>query len=708
MTNDEISLEKYRNIGICAHIDAGKTTTTERILYYTGKSHTIREVHDGGAVMDWMEQEKERGITITSAATTCFWTKDDTNYRINIIDTPGHVDFTIEVERSLRVLDGAIVLLDSVSGVEPQTEKVYRQAERYRVPRICFANKMDRAGANFYQCLDMLKERLGANPVPLQLPIGNEAEFKGIIDLVAMKAIIWEEEDLGSSYKVVDIDDSTMTISVGNNDSLTKLANQYHHKLIEAVVETNEEAFAKYVDGYKFSTEELKSLIRQATINNEILPVFCGSAFKNKGVQTLLDGVIDYLPNPLDVGSIKALNPDDLTQEIILKPDSKETFSGLAFKIMNDPFVGSLTFCRVYSGELTAGDFVINTVKDKKERIGRMVLMHANKREEVKKVKTGDIVAIIGLKHTTTGDSLSDEKRKVLLEKISFPDPVIELAIEPKSNPDKDKLSTGLNRLKAEDPSFYVRYDEKTGQTIIAGQGELHLEILVDRLKREFNTNVNVGDPKVSNKESFSKTVDLKYVHKKQSGGAGQFADVSIIFEPLERGAGIVFEDKIFGGAIPKEYIPGVEKGVREAARNGFLAGYELTDFKFTLHDGSFHIVDSSVMAFELAGRYAFKEAMSKADVFLLEPVMKVEVITPEEYMGAVIGDLNSKRGQLQENENRGNAKVVNSFVPLIEMFGYIKILRSLTQGRGIFNMEFSKYEIVPKNIVEKLINNKK
>ena len=708
MTNLKIPLEKYVNIGIAAHIDAGKTTTTERILFYTGKSHKIGEVHDGDATMDWMEQEQERGITITSAATTCFWKKDNIVHKINIIDTPGHVDFTIEVERSLRVLDGVIVLLDSVAGVEPQTEKVYRQAERYKVPRICFANKMDRSGADFYNCLSMLEERLGANPVAMQIPIGNEEKFRGVVDLITMKAIIWNDETMGAKYSVQEIDDATMCVSVGSEKLLSELVKEYRAKMIEEVAATDEYAFMKYAEeGDVFTAEEIKSLVRKATLQNKILAVLCGSAFKNKGVQTLLDAVIDFLPNPIEVGDTKAFDFKHLDKEVLLKPSEDESFSGLAFKIMNDPFVGSLTFCRIYSGVLKAGDFVMNTIKRKKERIGRMVIMHSNKREETKIAYAGDIIAIIGLKDTTTGDTLAAENAPVILEKMDFPAPVIELAIEPKTNADKDKLSVGLNRLKAEDPSFYVRYDDKTSQTIIAGQGELHLEIIVDRLKREFKVNVSIGDPKVSNKESFSKKIDQKYVHKKQSGGAGQFADVSITFEPLERGAGIIFEDKIVGGAIPKEFIPGVEKGVREAAKNGFLARCEMTDFKFTLYDGNFHIVDSSILAFELAGRYAFREAMKQAGVFLLEPIMKVEVITPEEYLGSVIGDLNSRRGQLQENADRGHAKVVNSLVPLLEMFGYIKTLRSLTQGRGIFNMVFDSYKIVPKNVVDKIVEGK-
>lgn len=683
--NNKHPLSDTRNIGICAHIDAGKTTTTERILYYTGRSHKIGEVHEGAATMDWMEQEQERGITITSAATTCFWN----DKRINIIDTPGHVDFTIEVERSLRVLDGAVAVFDGVAGVEPQSETVWRQADKYHVPRMCFVNKLDRTGADFFRCVDMIKERLGANALVLQLPVGIEDKFQGVIDLVQMKAIIWKNEDLGASFSFESIP-----------ADLKQKADEYHSALLETCVEADDECFEKYLSGETLTIDEIKKCIRKGTIGGKFVPVLCGSAFKNKGVQPLLDAVVDYLPSPEDIGHIKAI--DCKTNEPVERKINKsEPFSGLAFKVMNDPFVGSLTFVRIYSGSLESGSSVVNTVKEEKERIGRMLLMHANQREDVKTAQAGDIVALAGLKYTTTGDTLCDADHKVLLERMEFPDPVIELAVEPKSKADQEKMSVALQRLAAEDPSFRVSSDVETGQTIIKGMGELHLEIIVDRMKREFKVDANVGAPQVAYRETITKPTEINYTHKKQSGGAGQFARVVIQFSPLDPGTGFVFESKIVGGNIPKEYIPGVEKGLEQIKETGVLAGYPTIDFKATLIDGAYHDVDSSTLAFEIAAKTAFREAMPKAAPCLLEPIMKVEVVTPEDYMGDVIGDLNSRRGQVQSMTMRGNAQIISASVPLAEMFGYVNTLRSLSQGRAQYSMEFSHYAQVPQHLVE-------
>ncbi|AVP87291.1 elongation factor G [Candidatus Phycorickettsia trachydisci] len=683
--NNKHSLSDVRNIGICAHIDAGKTTTTERILYYTGRSHKIGEVHEGAATMDWMEQEQERGITITSAATTCFWN----DKRINIIDTPGHVDFTIEVERSLRVLDGAVAVFDGVAGVEPQSETVWRQADKYNVPRMCFVNKLDRTGADFFRCVDMIKERLGANALVLQLPVGIEDKFQGVIDLVQMKAIIWKNEDLGASFSFESIP-----------SELEQQAQKYHSALLETCVEADDECFEKYLSGETLSINEIKKCIRKGTIAGKFVPVLCGSAFKNKGVQPLLDAVIDYLPSPEDIDHINAI--DCKTNESIERKINKSApFSGLAFKVMNDPFVGSLTFVRIYSGTLESGSSVVNTVKGEKERIGRMLLMHANQREDVKTAQAGDIVALAGLKYTTTGDTLCDGDHRILLERMEFPDPVIELAVEPKSKADQEKMSIALQKLAVEDPSFRVSSDTETGQTIIKGMGELHLEIIVDRMKREFKVDANVGAPQVAYRETITKPTEINYTHKKQSGGAGQFARVVIQFAPLEPGSGFVFESKIVGGNIPKEYIPGVEKGLEQIKETGVLAGYPTIDFKATLIDGAYHDVDSSTLAFEIAAKAAFREAMPKASPCLLEPIMKVEVVTPEDYMGDVIGDLNSRRGQVQSMTMRGNAQIISASVPLAEMFGYVNTLRSLSQGRAQYSMEFSHYAQVPQHIVD-------
>jgi len=683
--NNKHSLSDIRNIGICAHIDAGKTTTTERILYYTGRSHKIGEVHEGAATMDWMEQEQERGITITSAATTCFWN----DKRINIIDTPGHVDFTIEVERSLRVLDGAVAVFDGVAGVEPQSETVWRQADKYHVPRMCFVNKLDRTGADFFRCVDMIRERLGANALVLQLPVGIEDKFQGVIDLVQMKAIIWKNEDLGASFSFESIP-----------SDLQQQAQEYHSTLLETCVEADDGCFEKYLSGETLSADEIKKCIRKGTIAGKFVPVLCGSAFKNKGVQPLLDAVIDYLPSPEDIDHINAI--DCKTNEPIERKINKsEPFSGLAFKVMNDPFVGSLTFVRIYSGSLESGSSVVNTVKGEKERIGRMLLMHANQREDVKTAQAGDIVALAGLKYTTTGDTLCDGDHRILLERMEFPDPVIELAVEPKSKADQEKMSIALQKLAVEDPSFRVSSDTETGQTIIKGMGELHLEIIVDRMKREFKVDANVGAPQVAYRETITKPTEINYTHKKQSGGAGQFARVVIQFSPLEPGSGFVFESKIVGGNIPKEYIPGVEKGLEQIKETGVLAGYPTIDFKATLIDGAYHDVDSSTLAFEIAAKSAFREAMPKATPCLLEPIMKVEVVTPEDYMGDVIGDLNSRRGQVQSMTMRGNAQIISASVPLAEMFGYVNTLRSLSQGRAQYSMEFSHYAQVPQHLVD-------
>jgi elongation factor G len=678
-------LELYRNIGIMAHIDAGKTTTTERILFYTGVNHKIGEVHDGAATMDWMEQEQERGITITSAATTCYWN----GHRINIIDTPGHVDFTAEVERSLRVLDGAITVFDSVAGVEPQSETVWRQADKYNVPRICFCNKMDRIGANFYRCLDMIVDRLGARPMAMQLPLGAEAEFRGVIDLLKMKAVVYTGDTADSPIEIQDIP----------ADMLDK-ANEYHNQLIEMAVEQDEQAMEDYLEGKEVSVETLKKCIRKGTLSQDFVPVFCGTAFKNKGVQLLLDAVVDYLPSPLDIPAIKGTKPDS-EEEDIRHPDDKEPLAALAFKIMNDPFVGSLTFIRIYSGVMTAGSYVYNSVKDKKERVGRMLLMHANKRDDIKEAYAGDIIALAGLKDTTTGDTLCDENHPIVLENMVFPEPVIQLAVEPKTKADVEKMGLALGRLAMEDPSFRVTSDPDSGQTIIAGMGELHLDIIVDRLKREFKVDANVGDPQVAYRETITKPCDIEYTHKKQSGGAGQFAKVKIKFEPTEDHTGFEFLNTVVGGNIPKEYIPGVEKGLRTAMDSGVIAGYPVTGVKATLYDGAYHEVDSNVMCFEIAARAAFREGMNQASPKLLEPIMKVEVVTPEEYMGDIIGDLNSRRGLVNGMDQRGNARVVDAFVPLAQMFGYVNTLRSLSQGRAQYTMIFDHYAEVPREVAE-------
>ena len=681
-------LNDYRNIGIMAHIDAGKTTTTERILYYTGVSHKIGEVHDGAATMDWMEQEQERGIKITSAATTCFW-KDK---RINIIDTPGHVDFTIEVERSLRVLDGSVCVFDSVAGVEPQSETVWRQADKYGVPRMCFVNKMDRVGADFYRCVDMIVDRLGANPLVLQLPLGTESEFKGVIDLIEMKAIVWQEETLGAKFTHEDIP-----------DEYKEKSESYREKLIESVVELDDEIMEKYLDGTIPSTDQIKRLIRKGTIKSNFVPVLCGSSFKNKGVQPMLDAVVDYLPSPVEVPDIKGVKYNKEEESITRKSSDSEPFAALAFKIMNDPFVGSLTFMRVYSGSIEAGSSVLNSVKNKKERFGRMLQMHSNSREDIKVAYAGDIIAVAGLKDTTTGDTLCDSENAVILERMEFPDPVIEVAVEPKTKADQEKMGIALQRLAAEDPSFKVSIDHESGQTVMKGMGELHLEILVDRMLREFKVDATVGAPQVAYRETITKPTTIDYTHKKQSGGAGQFAKVVMEFEPLEKGEGVIFDSKIVGGRVPKEYIPGVEKGIKLSTETGFLAGFPVIDFKCTLVDGAYHDVDSSVMAFEIAARAAFREAMPKANAVLLEPMMKVEVVTPEEYMGDIIGDLNSRRGQVSGMEQRGINHVVNGMVPLANMFGYVNNLRSMSQGRASYTMTFDHYEQVPHNVAEEV-----
>ena len=686
-------LERYRNFGIMAHIDAGKTTTTERILYYTGKSYKIGEVHDGAATMDWMEQEQERGITITSAATTCLWKAEEgqgPEHRLNIIDTPGHVDFTIEVERSLRVLDGAITAFDGVAGVEPQSETVWRQADKYKVPRMCFINKLDRTGADFYYCVQTIIDRLGAVPAVLYLPIGSEGGFKGLVDLVNERAIIWKDESLGAEFFYEEIP-----------ADLADKAAEYREKLIELAVEQDDDAMEAYLEGTVPDVAQLKALIRKGTLAQAFVPVLCGSAFKNKGVQTLLDAVVDYLPSPLDIPPVQGINPD--TNE----PDSRETsdsapLSLLAFKIMNDPFVGSLTFARIYSGTLNKGTY-LNSVKDKKEKVGRMLLMHANSREDIEEAYAGDIVALAGLKETTTGDTLCATNAPIILERMEFPEPVIELSVEPKTKADQERMGIALNRLAAEDPSFRVSTDHESGQTIIKGMGELHLDILVDRMKREFKVEANVGAPQVAYRESLAKAVDVDYTHKKQSGGSGQFGRVKVSVAPGERGAGITFIDEIKGGNIPREYIPSVEKGMRESAENGHMIGFPIIDFEIRLTDGAYHDVDSSALAFEIAGRAAMREVAAKAGIKLLEPVMKVEVVTPEEFMGDVIGDLNSRRGQIQGTDSRGIAQVVEAIVPLANMFGYVNQLRSFSQGRASYSMQFSHYEEVPTNVAEEV-----
>ncbi|BCI70780.1 translation elongation factor G [Sphingomonas sp. S17] len=680
-------LEKYRNIGIMAHIDAGKTTTTERILYYTGKSYKIGEVHEGTATMDWMEQEQERGITITSAATTCFWNDN----RINIIDTPGHVDFTIEVERSLRVLDGAVACFDGVAGVEPQSETVWRQADKYGVPRMCFVNKLDRTGADFYFCVNSIIERLGARPAVLYLPIGIEGGFKGLVDLVHNRAIIWLEESLGAKFEYQDIP-----------DDLKEKAAKYRSDLIEMAVEQDDAAMESYLEGNEPSVDELKKLIRKGTLEMAFVPVVCGSAFKNKGVQPLLDAVIDYLPSPLDVPAIKGVKLDGETPDERPSSDT-EPFSALAFKIMNDPFVGSLTFARIYSGKLETSSQVLNSVKDKKEKIGRMLLMHANSREDIQEAYAGDIVALAGLKDTTTGDTLCAQNAPIILERMEFPEPVIELSVEPKTKADQEKMGVALNRLAREDPSFRVTSDAESGQTIIKGMGELHLEILVDRMKREFKVEANVGAPQVAYREYLKKPVDIDYTHKKQSGGTGQFGRVKVKLTPGERGSGFVFKDEIKGGNIPKEYIPAIEKGFRETAETGSLVGFPIIDFEVLLYDGAYHDVDSSALAFEICARGAMREAAQKSGITLLEPVMKVEVVTPEDYLGDVIGDMNSRRGQIQGTDTRGNAQTVEAMVPLANMFGYVNALRSFTQGRAQYSMQFSHYDEVPQNVADEV-----
>ena len=704
----DYTLERYRNFGIMAHIDAGKTTATERILYYTGRSHKIGEVHDGNATMDWMEQEQERGITITSAATTCFWFRtndgstpsgeytgdaEDAKFRFNIIDTPGHVDFTIEVERSLAVLDGAVCVLDANAGVEPQTETVWRQADRYSVPRIVFVNKMDKIGADFFNCVDMIRDRTGAIPAPVQFPIGAESEFEGIVDLVEMKEWVWNSEDLGASWTVQDI-----------RADLADKAAEMRAELVELAVEQDDDAMEAFLEGDEPDVATLRRLVRMGTLNMSFVPVLCGSAFKNKGVQPLLNAVIDFLPGPLDVPAYTGFAPGDDTEtrDIERRADDAEPLSGLAFKIMNDPFVGSLTFLRIYSGTLKKGDSILNSTKGKRERVGRMMMMHSNNREEIEEAFAGDIVALAGMKETTTGDTMSDPTKPVVLETMTFPEPVIEIAIEPKSKNDQEKMSAGLQRLAAEDPSFRVSSDIESGQTIMKGMGELHLDILVDRLKREFKVEANIGAPQVAYRETISREAEIDYTHKKQSGGSGQFARVKMIFRPRAEG-GYDFKNSVVGGSVPKEYVPGVEKGLMQAKETGSIAGFPVIDFDVELIDGASHDVDSSVLAFEIAARAAFREAMQKAAPKLLEPVMKVEVITPEEYMGDIIGDLNSRRGQVGGMDQRGNARAIDAMVPLANMFGYINTLRSMSQGRAQYSMQFDHYEQVPQAVADEV-----
>ncbi len=702
------NLNRYRNFGIIAHIDAGKTTTSERVLYYTGRSHKIGEVHDGNATMDWMEQEQERGITITSAATTCFWTRtedgkgydshygsseDEAKFRFNIIDTPGHVDFTIEVERSLAVLDGAVVVLDANAGIEPQTETVWRQADRYKVPRIVFVNKMDKIGADFFKCVDMVKDRTGATPLPINLPIGSEHEFAGLVDLVSMKEWVWDSEDLGASWTIREI-----------REDLLEKAKSMRAVLIELAVEQDDVWMEKYLEGEEPDEISLRNLIRKGTLAMDFVPILCGSAFKNKGVQTMLNCVIDYLPDPLDVPAYLGFLPGDITEtrNVERKASDQEPFSGLAFKIMNDPFVGSLTFLRIYSGSIKKGDSLLNSTKGKKERVGRMMMMHSNNREEIDEAFAGDIVALAGMKETTTGDTLCDPLKSVVLETMSFPNPVIEIAVEPKSKNDQEKMSTGLARLAAEDPSFQVSTDIESGQTIMKGMGELHLDILIDRLKREFKVEANIGAPQVAYRETITKEIEVDYTHKKQSGGSGQFARVKMTFSP-NPDKDFEFLNSIKGGNIPTEYIPGVEKGLVQAKDAGIIAGFPAIDFKVNLHDGAYHDVDSSVMAFEIAARAAFREGMAKASPVLLEPIMKVECVTPEEYMGDIIGDLNSRRGQVNGMDARGNAQVINAMVPLANMFGYVNNLRSMSQGRAQYTMIFDHYDQVPQAVADEV-----
>jgi len=679
-------IEDYRNFGIMAHIDAGKTTTTERVLYYSGKSHKMGEVHEGAATMDWMEQEQERGITITSAATTCFWN----DRRLNIIDTPGHVDFTIEVERSLRVLDGAVCVLDGNQGVEPQTETVWRQADKYDVPRVVFVNKMDKVGADFFSCVEDLVNRVAANPVCIQLPIGSESAFKGVIDLVRMKAVVWYDEALGAKYHDEEIP-----------ADLKDQAVEYRLKLVEAAVEFDDDVMAAYLDGTEPDEPTLKRLIRYAVVNRKFVPVLCGSAFKNKGVQPLLDAVVDFLPSPLDRGAIKGV--DLRGNEVERKPSDSEPMALIAFKIMDDPFVGTITFCRIYSGKLESGTGVMNSTKDRKERVGRMLLMHANNREDIKEAFAGDIVALAGLKEVRTGDTLCDAQQPVILEKMEFPDPVIEIAIEPKSKADQEKLGVALAKLAAEDPSFRVSTDQESGQTILKGMGELHLDIKVDILKRTYKVEANIGAPQVAYREKITRAATVDYVHKKQTGGSGQFAKIKIVAEPTPAGSGFEFINKVVGGSVPKEYIPGVEKGLESVLGAGVLAGFPVVDLKVTLIDGDYHDVDSSALAFEIAARAALREALQKGHSVLLEPIMKVEVVTPEDYTGGVIGDLNSRRGQIQGQDMRGNANVINAMVPLANMFGYVNTLRSMSQGRATFTMQFDHYAEVPKAVAEEV-----
>ncbi|REC54466.1 elongation factor G [Rhodosalinus sediminis] len=705
----DYSLERYRNFGIMAHIDAGKTTTTERVLFYTGRSHKIGEVHDGAATMDWMEQEQERGITITSAATTTFWfrtedgetptgiygdTPEEAKFRFNIIDTPGHVDFTIEVERSLAVLDGAVAVLDANAGVEPQTETVWRQADRYQVPRIVFVNKMDKLGADFFNCVEMIRDRTGATPAPIQMPIGAEDKLEGIVDLVTMQEWVWKGEDLGASWVIQDI-----------RDELKDKAEEMRAELVELAVEQDDAAMEKYLEGEEPDLPTLRSLIRKGTLSLSFVPVLAGSAFKNKGVQPMLNAVIDYLPGPLDVPPYMGFAPDDETEtrNIERRPGDDEPFAGLAFKIMNDPFVGSLTFTRIYSGHMKKGDNILNATKGKRERIGRMMMMHSNSREEIEWAGSGDIIALAGLKDTTTGDTLCDSSHPVVLETMTFPDPVIEIAVEPKTKADQEKMSAGLQRLAAEDPSFKVETDLESGQTIMKGMGELHLDILVDRLKREFKVEANIGAPQVAYRETISQQITHTYTHKKQTGGSGQFAEVQLEITPTEPGEGYSFESRIVGGAVPKEYVPGVEKGIQSVMDSGPVAGFPVIDFKVALVDGKYHDVDSSVLAFEIASRMCMREGLKKAGAKLLEPVMRVEVITPEEYTGSIIGDLTSRRGQVQGQDPRGNAIAIEAFVPLANMFGYINNLRSMSSGRAQFTMQFDHYEPVPQNISDEI-----
>ena len=694
-------LDRYRNFGIMAHIDAGKTTCSERILYYTGKSHNIGEVHDGAATMDWMEQEQERGITITSAATTTFWertedgsTADTPKHRMNIIDTPGHVDFTIEVERSLAVLDGAVAVLDANAGVEPQTETVWRQADRYKVPRIVFVNKMDKIGADFFNCVHMIQDRTGATPCPIQIPIGAETELEGMVDLVTMEEWVWAGEDLGASWEKRPI-----------RDSLKAQAEEWRGKMIEVAVEMDDDAMMEYLEGNEPNVDTLRKLIRKGTLEIKFIPVLCGSAFKNKGVQPLLNAVIDYLPSPLDVVDYMGFKPGDETEtrDIPRRADDAMAFSSLAFKIMNDPFVGTLTFTRIYSGVLNKGDTLLNSTKERKERVGRMMMMHSNDREEITEAFAGDIIALAGLKDTTTGDTLCAVNDPVVLETMTFPDPVIEIAVEPKTKADQEKMSMGLQRLAAEDPSFRVETDLESGQTIMKGMGELHLDILVDRLKREFKVEANIGAPQVAYRETIGHEAEVVYTHKKQSGGSGQFAEVKMILSPTEPGEGYSFESRVVGGSVPKEYIPGVEKGIKSVMDSGPLAGFPVIDFKVALIEGKFHDVDSSVLAFEIAARMGMREGMRKAGAKLLEPIMKVEVVTPEEYTGGIIGDLTSRRGQVQGQDTRGNAIAIDAFVPLANMFGYINTLRSMSSGRANFTMQFDHYQPVPQNISDEI-----